>query len=595
MSKYDHLIEGLSRRQVMAGVTAGVAGAAVSAAAPGIAQAGPFAPKAAKPQQKGLNILFVFTDQERYINKFPRRLDLPAHERLQKTGTTFTNHYIGAVMCTSSRAIMMTGLTTPDNLMFENADMPWVKDLSPKVPTIGHMLRKAGYYSAYKGKWHLTRSFDQHAPDRLFTKEMEAHGFSDYASPGDVVGHTLGGYEFDHLISGSAVTWLRRHGRPLNDEGKPWALTVSLVNPHDIMYYSTDRPGANVQDNGRLLKHVARAPNVPEYKRSWDFPLSATRKEAFNAAGRPKAHKEYQDAWDVLLGHVPNEDERWQRFNDFYMNSISAVDTQLMNIFRELDTLGLADRTIVIFTADHGEMAGAHGGLRGKGPFAYEECIHVPMHVIHPDVKGGRSSDALTAHVDFAPSLLAMAGADAGKTAEFAGRKLPGKDFTAALNNPKSGSTNMLREGALFTYSGISTVDADMIKAVANAISSGKDPKELAKAGLKPNLKKRGTVRAVVDGQYKFARYFSPVERHVVKSLDQLYASNDVELFDLKADPSETKNLAAVKGANANLVMAMSAKLERVIKDEIGTDDGREMPDVNGKDINWTLQKNLID
>ena len=70
---------------------------------------------------------------------------------------------------------------------------------------------------------------------------------------------------------------------------------------------------------------------------------------------------------------------------------------------------------------------------------------------------------------------------------------------------------------------------------------------------------------------------------------------NDVELFDLKADPSETKNLAAVKGANANLVMAMSAKLERVIKDEIGTDDGREMPDVNGKDINWTLQKNLID
>jgi arylsulfatase len=134
-----------------------------------------------------------------------------------------------------------------------------------------------------------------------------------------------------------------------------------------------------------------------------------------------------------------------------------------------------------------------------------------------------------------------------------------------------------------------------MIKMVADGIAAGKDPKELAKSGVKPNLKKRGTVRAVVDGRYKFARYFSPLERHVVQSNDQLYANNDVELYDLKTDPQETKNLGAVKGVNTNLVMEMSAKLERVIKDEIGVDNGREMPDVGGKDIEWTLQKNLID
>ncbi|WP_454175421.1 sulfatase-like hydrolase/transferase [Gordonia sputi] len=65
----------------------------------------------------------------------------------------------------------------------------------------------------------------------------------------------------------------------------------------------------------------------------------------------------------------------------------------------ELDNLGLGDNTIVVFTSDHGEMGGAHG-LRGKGPFAYEECIHLPMHVRHPDVTGGQSMNAMTGHID---------------------------------------------------------------------------------------------------------------------------------------------------------------------------------------------------
>ncbi len=100
------------------------------------------------------NILFIFTDQERYQRNLPPGLSLPAHERLQRTGVTFHNHYCPAVMCTSSRAVLLTGLQTPDNGLFENLDVPWVSDLSPKIPTIGHMLRKAGYYTAYKGKWH---------------------------------------------------------------------------------------------------------------------------------------------------------------------------------------------------------------------------------------------------------------------------------------------------------------------------------------------------------------------------------------------------------------------------------------------------------
>src|SRR4030088_2313506 len=92
-------------------------------------------------------------------------------------GVTFHNHYCPAVMCTSSRAVLLTGLQTPDNGLFENVDVPWVSDLSPKIPTIG------GFSAAVKGKWHLSRKFD--VADQLgrLGKEMEKYGFADLHSP----------------------------------------------------------------------------------------------------------------------------------------------------------------------------------------------------------------------------------------------------------------------------------------------------------------------------------------------------------------------------------------------------------------------------
>jgi len=540
------------------------------------------------------NILFVFVDQERHFSRWQGGVSLPGHERLARTGTYLGQHHIGATMCTSSRSIMMTGLQTAQNGMSENLDVPWVKDLSTDIPTLGHLLRGAGYYTSYKGKWHLTRAFDQEfPPEHLFTKEMEVYGFSDYVSPGDVVGHTLGGYSFDHLIAGSAISWLRRVGRPLNDEGKPWALTVSLVNPHDIMYFNTDAPGERVQDSGRLLSHAAPAPRSAAFTAEWDMPVAASLTQPFDEAGRPTAHGEFARAWDFILGHIPPEEARWRRFNDFYINSIRSVDRQVAILLDELDSLGLTGDTIVVYTADHGEGGGAHG-LRGKGPFAYEETSHVPMYVVHPDVSGGRTCNALTSHIDIVPSLLAFAGVDRARLGELAGRELPGKDFTPLLNAPESAAVDAVRDAVLFTYSGLASNDSDLIRFIATAMAAGKDPKkEMSASGFRPNLKKRGTVRSVFDGRYKFSRYFSPTEHHKPASLDELYAYNDLELYDHATDPGEMKNLAADRVGNADLLLAMSAKLESIIGAEIGVDDGRELPDVEG--IEWTLQRERFD
>ncbi|MDH5261546.1 MAG: sulfatase-like hydrolase/transferase [Gammaproteobacteria bacterium] len=542
----------------------------------------------------GHNILFVFTDQERHFDRWPRRLDLPGHERLSRTGTYFEKHHIGATMCTSSRSIMMTGLQTAANGMFENLDVPWVKDLSPEIPTIGHMLRKAGFYTSYKGKWHLTRAFDQQfPPERLFTKEMEAYGFSDYVSPGDVVGHTLGGYSFDHIIAGSAISWLRRVGRPLTDEGKPWALTVGLVNPHDIMYFNTDAPGQPVQDTGRLLSHAAPAPRNSAYDAEWDVPIPRSLTQPFDEPARPAAHGEFSKAWDYVLGHIPAEEERWRRFNNFYINSIRSVDAQLTTVLHELDALGMTDNTIIVYTADHGEAGGAHG-LRGKGPFAYKETFHVPMYVVHPDVRGGQTCGALTSHIDIAPTLLAMAGANQTQVAEFAGRELPGKDFAVLLNDPQGADVHAVRDAALFTYSGIASNDGDLMPFIANAKAAGKDPKaEMAATGFRPNLKKRGSVRSMSNGRYTFSRYFSPTEHHKPANLDELYEYNDLELYDREKDPGENINLAADRATNGDLVLAMNAKLGAIIAAEIGVDDGSELPAVDG--IDWALPQDRFD
>ena len=538
------------------------------------------------PKNKSHNIVFIFTDQERFSTTLINDLNLKGHQRLQNEGTNFINHYCAASMCTSSRAVLLTGLQTSDNGMFENVDMPYVKPLSTKIPTIGTMLRNHGYYTSYKGKWHLDKKFETEQPRVLFTEEMNAYGFSDYIWPGDVLTHSLGGYQYDHMIAGSAISWLRQKAHVLNSENTPWALFISLVNPHDIMYFNSDRVGEKVQMSGHHLMHSSRAPAHENYRKKWQFPLPLTRYQSLEEANRPQAHAEYHNAWGWALGNIPNEDWRWNKFSDFYYNSLKAVDMQLDKILRELDRLNLSDNTIVVFTSDHGEMGGAHG-LRGKGPFAYEESIHVPFIIKHPDVKGGGISASLTSHIDIAPSILSMCGVKNDEIHTLAGRTLPGKDICSALNNVPQSKRHTVRDSILFTYSGLATNDSKLIEIIATAKAQGTDPRQaLNISGYKPDLKKRGSLRCVFDGRYKFSRYFSPIERNTPLSIESLRRYNDTELFDLKEDPMERSNISYSSGSE-KILMEMNDKLNTVILDEFGKDDGREMPDF--KNINWAI------
>lgn len=568
---------GVMSASLLGPVLAGSARAQTRPPAPGVNQI-----------RSGHNILFVFTDQERYHARWPKGLSLPGHERLQRNGITFTNHQCPATMCTSSRSVLLTGLQTTDNGMYENLDVPWMKSLSTDKPTIGHMLRKAGYYTAYKGKWHLTKEFETvnklGSPTKIFTEEMEAYGFSDYFGIGDIIAHTQGGYLHDGVISAMAGSWLRGKGRELAGEGKPWFLAVNLVNPHDVMFYDTDAPGMPVQST-RGLTHVARDPVDPLYAKQWSFGLPKSHDQALDAPGRPPAHADFLKSHDALVGNIPNEAPRWNRRHNYYLNCMRDVDRNIASVLDELEAAGLTDRTIVVVTADHGDMDGAHQ-LHAKGAVAYREQNNVPLVIAHPAHAGGRQCRALSSHLDLAPTLVAMTGADAAKRGEIT-KGLPGRDLSDLLASPESAGVNALHEGVLFNYNMFAYLDGDFLMRAVDFMQKGGNPKALKEAGITPDMLKRGAVRSIFDGRYVFSRYFSPKQHNRPESIESLYKLNDVELYDREADPLEMKNLAAKQGESAELVVAMNAKLNRLIDAEVGEDRGQMLP--GGADGGWEV------
>jgi arylsulfatase len=542
-------------------------------------------PSAGQKANQPYNILFILTDQEGYFDGYPSRMRLPGHERLMRNGVTFTNHQIASCVCTPSRSVIYTGQHIQHTGCFDNSSLAYSNDLPTDFPNTGNMLRELGYYTAYKGKWHLTKAFESadstEIPDRIYNKEMEEYGFSDYMGIGDVIGHTLGGYYHDEIIGSLAVRWLRLRGQPMQKQGKPWFVAMNLINPHDIMYYNTDAPGKNVQQTGDLTMHINRDPDTPLYAKKWDWPLSPSRKQPLGQKGRPPAHWEFEEVMGVVLGRVPNEDDRWRRFQDYYFNCIRDCDRAIERVLKELDELGLADSTIVMLTSDHGELCGAHG-MRGKGATVYREQNNVPLIISHPAYRNGKKCKAVTSHLDLVPTIIGMAHADAAKKAQLT-KKLHGKDLTPLLAAPDKADLNTVRPGALYCFSMLMGIDSEFTKkAVAAMLGKGEAPK-----GLKPNLMKRGHIRAVYDGRYKFARYFAPVEHNRPVTMEQLLKLNDLELYDIENDPHEMHNLAADPKAAGELILAMNEKLNALIDGEVGEDVGQMLPKAPG--VNWAI------
>ena len=588
MSKSDNDEYDLSRRNFLesTGLAALALGSGVLAGASTASAASQSAAKATGKSSSGpYNVLFILTDQERYFDPatLPSGYSLPGRERLRREGVSFNKHQIGSCVCSSSRSVIYTGQHIQHTGVFDNMGFPWSNDLSPEMPTVGTYLRSAGYHPAYLGKFHMTTALEDievtDAPDvnlEELNKVMQQYGFEDYVGVGDIIGNTLGGYKSDEFTTSTAVRWLRTKPQQLAKQDQPWFLALNLVNPHDVMYFNTDAQGSPPVQDTRHLMPISRAPSHNLYQRSWDMPLPASRNETWDHAGRPKAHHDFQFGRRTLVGQFPNEDERWQRMQDYYLNCISDSDQHVERVLRELDDLGLAENTVVILTSDHGELAGAHS-MHGKGANTYKEQLHVPLTIRHPGYahNAGKECGAVTSHLDITPTILGLAGIS-GERLQKQAPALKGTDISPLLASPASAPNNAIREGALYNYNMWVYQDADFLTAVYDAKSSGQD---MAKLGLKPDLTKRGAIRSMTDGRYRFSRYFSPLQHQLPTSIETLFAYNDVELFDLESDPHEMHNLAVDAEVNSDLLLTMNRKLNALIESEVGSDKGEFLPE----------------
>ena len=495
------------------------------------------------------NILFITTDQERYFSTFPEGTDYKARQLLAELGTTFEKHYVCANVSTSSRSVIYTGTHITDTAMLDNIDFDWQAPLDESLVTVGDRMREAGYYTAYKGKWHMGDSSILEGVKPQIT-DLEGYGFADWGGV-DRIGKVWEGFEADPEITSEAVLWLDGKGKQLNAEGKSFFLAVNFVNPHDIMNYDNTGFKSNyLKLGGKPESEVYEKTYADQVPASWNFDA--------NASDVPDALRNYKKNWGMIAGSI-NEEEAWKDYQDYYYNCIQDNDNSLMELLTYLTNNGMFNNTIVVFTSDHGEMHGSHG-LKGKGGFLYENNIRVPLYIVHPDYEGGKRISAITCHMDLAPTFVDMANMSDDEKETIAG-DLAGHSLLDLMDGTKTS----VREGSLFCF--------EMLSFTAMQINVD----EAGEEEVSFDTSVRGVARGLVTEKYKFVRYFSPVGFNTPTTIEQLLSHNDIQLFDLKNDPEELNNLAADPAKNEALIMDLNAQLNRLIEKEIGIDDGQEM------------------
>ncbi|MCB1633546.1 MAG: sulfatase-like hydrolase/transferase [Xanthomonadales bacterium] len=528
----------------------------------------------------------------------------PGFQRLRRNAVVMRQHMIGTSACVPSRALIYTGqygtktrVVETDSLYKYGSDpnFPW---LNPKaIPTMGDWFRAAGYSTHYFGKWDLSY-VDGPGPGH---GDLNPWGFADWKmSAPDAQGgqlNQLGVYRDSGYVD-MVETFLRR--KAMNYESasptpQPWLCVTSLVNPHDIasayplswwmpdslgkvpcvQTATSDTPSvrpipsqgdrSNPLPGGRL-----RVPLNPRGFPQDCFSLPDTYAE--DLATKPSCQFDYSYKMGLALKsrRPPDQREYWTlpfqlqdqadawslAFGQFYAYCHTLADTQIQRVLHALDETGLADDTLVVFLSDHGEYGVAHGGMVEKWHTAYDEILHVPFLVSAPWLNASaeqiRYVDQLTSHIDVLPTLLGLSGIEvdtlappappgqswepiAGQTYE----PLPGADLTAVIEDPSRpvvSPDGSLREGVLFISDDTITeyLKGEQAPPAFKVYCAEVDQLREQGLPLQPgSVTEPCHIRCARTNDWKLARYFDPLNR----------ATDQWELYDLQADPTEQNNL----------------------------------------------------
>ena len=332
------------------------------------------------------NIIFVLTDDQRYdeVGFLNPVLDTPNMDSLAARGVHFRNAFVTTALCSPSRASILTGQMMHNHGVIDNN-----RPLPAGVELFPERLQKAGYQTAFLGKWHMGGEISEPRPEFDYWVSFPGQGtyYPERLFGGTTMLTVNGekvpqkGYITDELTD-YALEFL--NGR---EEGKPFFLYLSHKAVH-----ATFEPAERHEDQyGDAEIQLGEAPPA--------------------AADVPMWVRNQRNSWhgDEFPYHsdLPLADFKRQ-----YHRTLSAVDDSLGRLLRWLVREGLEENTVVILMGDNGFLFGEHGLIDKRN--AYEESMRVPLLVSAPGrYKARQTVEQMVANIDIAPTLLALAGLSA--------------------------------------------------------------------------------------------------------------------------------------------------------------------------------------
>ncbi len=320
------------------------------------------------------NILIVLCDQlgARWLPLHGHPIVTAPHlDRFANESTVFQRAITTSPVCTPYRGCLLSGRYPSQTGLLENGQA-----YPASVKSIADHLNGRGYASHYVGKWHLSGPPQQ---NRWVPPDKRA-GFQNFI-----------GWESHHVDHYGGLIWEDDPEDPVEMKGHE---TDALT---DIALAQLSKAASAPEPFLLMLSYQAPHPpcSPPERYRAPYERRDLLREPNADASAWFK-----MDSW--------NADYDIETFRQLYFGEISHLDAAFGRLLMALDETGLRENTLVIFTSDHGEMAGARG-LFGKG-LMYEEALHVPLIIRAPGQWSGLRTDFTATTVDLLPTILDYAG-----------------------------------------------------------------------------------------------------------------------------------------------------------------------------------------
>jgi N-acetylglucosamine-6-sulfatase len=494
------------------------------------------------------NIVFILTDDQRLDDvQYMKNLQ----ELVIAHGATFKNYFDTVALCCPSRTSILrgqfahnTGIETnaPPNGGFDVAHATGIEN-----STIATWLKKEGYKTALFGKY-LNRYPGSAGPEYI------PPGWDNWAV--SVKGNAYSEYNYRLNENGKFVDY----GQSPQDYGT------------DVYAQKTIQFIRNCAKEKQpffvyFAPYAPHGPATPAARHEGMFANThVPRSKAFNQPNVSKSPEYIQRLPLLSDEEIASED----KYHAKRLSSLQAVDEAIANIHKALSETGVLAKTYIVFTSDNGFHLGEHRLRRGKQT-AYETDIHLPLFIVGPGIKAGKTIDELAGNIDLAPTFAQIGGATAPNFAD--GRSLmpllsgnTPKDWRQSYlvehwgGAGRKGQKGLRRKQQQGVSAGTATIGS-AVQTSATVIEEetieGNQPEAqqpesqnpMASSPETPRLNKNGKVRR--KGMGKGESSGIP-EFHALRTGDALYVqyvTGEREYYKLDSDPNEISNCAATTSA----------------------------------------------